>query len=123
MKEKILKLRKKGKSYSEISKTLNCSKATINYHCAEGAKEKFLAYRRKNRKIQLFELKNLYGGKCSRCSYDKCFDALHFHHKDPSKKEALVSKLFASKGKAAAYKEAEKCELICANCHAELHAD
>ena len=33
IKEKIINLRKKGKSYNEISKELNCSKATISYHC------------------------------------------------------------------------------------------
>ena len=33
MKEKIINLRKNGKSYNEISKELNCSKATISYHC------------------------------------------------------------------------------------------
>jgi glycerol-3-phosphate cytidylyltransferase-like family protein len=33
MKEKIIELRKQGKSYNEISKELNCSKGTINYHC------------------------------------------------------------------------------------------
>ena len=32
-KDKIIKLRKEGKSYLEISKILNISKATISYHC------------------------------------------------------------------------------------------
>lgn len=40
MKEKILKLRQEGKSYSEIKKILNCSKSTISYYCGEGQKEK-----------------------------------------------------------------------------------
>ena len=33
LKEKIAFLRENGKSYNEISKILNCSKATIGYHC------------------------------------------------------------------------------------------
>jgi hypothetical protein len=40
MKEKILSLRKEGKSYLEIKKILGCSKGTISYHCGEGQKEK-----------------------------------------------------------------------------------
>jgi len=32
-KEKILLLREEGNSYSEISKLIGCSKATISYHC------------------------------------------------------------------------------------------
>lgn len=34
MKEKIIELRKKGFSYNEISKRLNCSKSVISYHCS-----------------------------------------------------------------------------------------
>jgi transcriptional regulator len=33
MKEEILKLRKKGKTYKEIVNQLGCSKSTIAYHC------------------------------------------------------------------------------------------
>jgi hypothetical protein len=35
LKEKIIKLRKKGKTYNEISFLLNCSKSTISYHCKD----------------------------------------------------------------------------------------
>ena len=40
MKEEILKLRNEGKTYSQISKILNCSKGTISYYCGQGQKEK-----------------------------------------------------------------------------------
>lgn len=33
LKENILKLRKEGKSYRQIESVLNCSRATISYHC------------------------------------------------------------------------------------------
>lgn len=62
------------------------------------------------------------GGKCNRCGYDKCLDALQFHHKDKSKKEATISWL-ANRSFERVKKEALKCELLCANCHAEEHAD
>ena len=62
------------------------------------------------------------GGKCCRCGYDKCIDALQFHHKDPSQKEFGL----AANGKTHNWKEywaeAQKCELLCANCHAEEHS-
>lgn len=62
MKEKILKLRDEGKTYSEIQSILGCSKGTISYHCGEGQKEKSnnrLKKLRKEksllRKIQVFK--------------------------------------------------------------------
>lgn len=60
------------------------------------------------------------GGKCSMCGYDKHIAALHFHHVDPYGKDFEISK--------ANYKnwddvklELDKCLLVCANCHAEIH--
>ncbi len=49
MKEKILQLKNEGKSYSQISKILNCSKGTISYHLGNGQKEKTLLRRQKRR--------------------------------------------------------------------------
>lgn len=50
MKDKILELRKLGKTYSEISLELGCSKGTISYHCGKGQKEKAKLRVRKHRK-------------------------------------------------------------------------
>lgn len=50
MKDKILNLRKKGKSYNEISKILNIGKSHICYYCGEGQKEKWNVRLKKNRK-------------------------------------------------------------------------
>ena len=64
------------------------------------------------------------GGKCERCGYDKCEQALHFHHINPQEKDFQLSELYnlfgcdLEKGK----QEVDKCQLLCANCHAELHA-
>lgn len=49
MKDKILELRKQGKSYNEIVEILGCSKSTVGYHCAEGQKEKRRIRQQKNR--------------------------------------------------------------------------
>jgi hypothetical protein len=60
------------------------------------------------------------GGKCSKCGYDKCIAALQLHHTDPSQKEFSLSSYQSTKW-SDYKKEADKCELLCANCHAELH--
>jgi len=61
------------------------------------------------------------GGKCSTCGYSKYLGALEFHHLDPKLKDSdLFSKKcknFDDKMKA----ELDKCILLCANCHAEIH--
>lgn len=64
------------------------------------------------------------GGKCERCGYDKCVGALHFHHRDPSQKDFEISKrnsIRFTKNKELFLQEVDKCDLLCANCHAELH--
>ena len=73
----------------------------------------------KKRKLTI-ELKTIAGGKCSRCSYDKCLAALCFHHTDDNK-EGEVSQLIRKGRLDEARREAKKCILLCANCHAEEH--
>ena len=63
--------------------------------------------------------RNLLGNKCSICGYDKCSAALEFHHTDRSLKEFEIGG--AKYGWAKMKKEIEKCILLCANCHRELH--
>jgi hypothetical protein len=61
------------------------------------------------------------GGCCEQCGYDRCVEALEFHHTDPSLKDFNVS----SKGYTRSWKrvqeELDKCVMLCANCHRELH--
>lgn len=65
-------------------------------------------------------IKEEFGGKCSVCGYDKCMDALQFHHLDPAEKEFSLSTMRqANLDKIR--KEMEKCILVCANCHYEIH--
>ena len=58
-------------------------------------------------------------GPCSRCGYNKCLNALDFHHPDPSRKEGrLTIRMWRSK-----VSELEKeCIVLCANCHREEHS-
>lgn len=61
------------------------------------------------------------GRKCALCDYDVCDEALEFHHVNGKKDFGISSKGYTrswEKVKA----ELEKCILVCANCHREIHA-
>lgn len=60
------------------------------------------------------------GGKCTGCGYDKCSDALHFHHRDPSQKKfPLIFGQMTRHSLQELQTEAAKCALLCGNCHYE----
>lgn len=63
------------------------------------------------------------GGKCEKCGYDKCIAALQFHHINPEEKDFELSIKYnnGQNNLDSLYKEADKCQLLCANCHAEEH--
>lgn len=65
---------------------------------------------------------DLLGGKCSNCGYSKSLNALQFHHLDPSKKELSIARQAYTLSWNTVLKELDKCILLCANCHAELHS-
>lgn len=60
-----------------------------------------------------------FGGKCQECGYDKCINALEFHHLDDKKEKPtyIIMRWSWERVK----KELEKCILLCANCHREVH--
>ena len=58
------------------------------------------------------------GSKCISCGYNRCMDALCFHHFDSSKKLFPLSKC---RSWSESVKEAKKCVLVCRNCHGEIH--
>ena len=62
------------------------------------------------------------GGKCMLCGYDRCLEALDFHHIDPKKKDFGLSEKGMTRSWDKIKMEIDKCVLICANCHREIHA-
>ena len=74
--------------------------------------------RRRRLKEMVVEYK---GGKCIICGYKKYVGAFDLHHKDEKTKTFGLSTrgLTRSWGKIKA--EADKCILVCANCHREIH--
>jgi len=175
-KEKIFKLRSEGKTYNEISKILNISKATISYHCKtlgisdpintkisdeiineirlyyvshtleetslkfnvsqstiikytenktivlteiERKRRKYLNVKNRIQTLKIMSVKYL-GGKCVKCGYNKCVQALDFHHRNPNEKEFGIGS-YASRSWDKLKPELDKCDLLCSNCHRELH--
>jgi predicted HNH restriction endonuclease len=81
--------------------------------------KKYCRKRRLERKRQLVEL---LGGQCEICGYHKNDKALCFHHKNPKKKKfGLAGKNIWMRSWETIVEEAAKCQLLCANCHTELH--
>lgn len=177
--EKIIELRKKGKSYKEIRKEIGCSPGYISEVCKSiGLNNIGLDLNKKLTDSEILELKEYYkthtkaetsakfgvsgttvtkykdckrkeiteeekrlknyqhvkyfrnkikeraveykGGKCVICEYDRCIKALEFHHTDPKEKDfTLGSNTNRAWEKVKA--EIDKCVLVCANCHREIH--
>lgn len=66
--------------------------------------------------VNLIKLKG-----CQICGYNKSLKALHFHHIN-SDKEYTVSYLIAQGASFDTLMlEINKCKLLCANCHSEVH--
>lgn len=59
------------------------------------------------------------GGKCRICGYNRCPAAFDFHHIDPQGKDFNISEALTSWERI--LPEIEKCELLCSNCHREVH--
>ncbi len=90
---------------------MNTNKKANNYQV-----QKERALKRKWELIQKF------GGKCQTCGYNKNLAALEFHHIDPTTKSFPVDIRNISNMKLELLlDEAKKCQLLCSNCHRELH--
>ena len=61
------------------------------------------------------------GGKCQCCGYNRCLGALEFHHIDPSSKDFGISSKGYTRSWDKVKSELDKCVLVCANCHREIH--
>lgn len=98
-----------------------CSNNAIHggKYCSSNCKNKFHVAKRR-RRIKSLAVEYL-GGSCSVCGYNKCQSALEFHHKDPSQKDFGIAG--STKSFAVIKNELDKCILVCANCHREIHRD
>lgn len=71
------------------------------------------------RRLLLLQLK---GGCCEICGYRKNTAALSFHHLIPADKSFAIDLRRCSNGSwQKLLQEVAKCQLLCMNCHTELH--
>ncbi len=82
--------------------------------------KKAVTKRRQTIRKRLVEYK---GGACEICGYDRCVNALDFHHKDASQKEFAISAQGLTRAWTKVQAESDRCVLLCANCHREIHAN
>lgn len=80
---------------------------------------KAVAKRRKRLKEMGVEYK---GGKCIFCGYNREIDALEFHHLEKDNKDFGLSKKGLTRSWNRTKNELDKCILVCANCHREIHS-
>jgi len=98
---------------------LRCGQASSGKFCSTRcATQQYVVSRRRKLKKMAVEYK---GGSCQGCGYRNCVQALQFHHVNPEHKDFSFSRA-GSKSWERLQVELDKCVLVCANCHAEIHS-
>jgi hypothetical protein len=79
------------------------------------------AVQKRRKKIRRMAVE-LAGGKSRICGYERCSEALEFHHLLEGGKDFSISDKGHSRSWARVKTEVSKCVLLCANCHREIHS-
>jgi len=122
------------RSSAEADAAKQAGLATVTMHCVHHGETEFwlngrgyygckkcrsAAVARRRWKVKAILVEEA-GGCCCICGYRRNMRALHFHHLEPSEKRHEIN----AKGVAIALDrlrgEAQKCVLLCSNCHAEV---
>ena len=96
----------------------NKSKGTRRSECKE-CHNKFMSERYSSNKQRVNLLKK--EQCCIKCGYNKCLEALEYHHIDETTKIDTVARLSVHSNTSDVMNEIKKCVLLCANCHREFH--
>jgi len=114
-------------SFSEIADALHLPIEMIKKCCKSfniasySELSNYEKVRLKRKKIKILAV--IYkGGKCEKCGYNKCVEALSFHHDNPEEKEFTIS-YYSNASWSKIKKEIDKCTLLCVNCHSAIHAN
>lgn len=111
-----------GKQQSFCCNKCRCKYNNYHSNNGEGCKTYYIQKEKGyERKREFIKLK---GGGCQICGYNKSLRALTFHHRDPSIKSfQLDVRHLSNKSYDKCVLEVDKCDLLCFNCHMELHDD
>jgi len=94
-----------------------CQKELENTRICNNCRGKICRTRHKLQAIKLL------GSKCHKCGAEKLHPASYqFHHPEDNKEYALSQK-WGNMGWSNLKKEVVKCQLLCANCHSEIHSN
>lgn len=121
---KLLEIYDKTKSLTKTAQILGIHPKTVKKYVVVVKSEKKTNYdhiKAWRQKIKI-DLVNYKGGKCVSCDYDKCISALEFHHLDPKEKDFSIGESGKTRAFEKMKEEVDKCVLVCANCHREIHA-
>ena len=93
-------------------------RAKATYHNQPNTNEN---QKKRGIKRKLYVIKEK-GGACQKCGYNKNIAALSFHHRNPEEKTfGLDIRKFSNTNMESLKLEADKCDLLCSNCHMEEH--
>lgn len=110
-----------GAGRGVLQRLKGTSNASSGANNRRGSKQAHAQYKRNRREENKKILVKENGGECIRCGYKKTISALHFHHRTPRLKLFSIAEAFTSKSLNRIRKEAQKCDLLCSNCHGEEH--
>lgn len=120
------------KALSEFSINENKSDG-LNLECKDCQKKYFADYYAKNKEKHCKRVRKVIDNKkaavakykkdkgCNRCGYNEHSAALQFHHLNPNEKDFTIAGSW-SLPLDEIFKEINKCEVLCANCHSIEHA-
>lgn len=93
------------------------NKEKLNAKCRLYHKNNYIG----NQRMRQIIMHTLKINGCAICGYDKCDRALQFHHTNPEDKKMEVAQRILHRKNSVIVDELNKCILLCANCHAEIH--
>ena len=113
------------KTYRNINDFYSRRKTNCTGYCKNCMCRRTTARQRKLKTLMI-EYK---GGRCQslNCStpggYNRSINGFDFHHLDPTKKEFTLSQIRLCRMNDKIKEELDKCLLLCANCHREVHEE
>jgi 5-methylcytosine-specific restriction endonuclease McrA len=131
--EKIEEMDKfyQSNSLEDTATKFGVSKTTVKKYCSKSNKSKLTPEERRKRNVEHVQRRRkkvkkmaieYKGGSCQECGYDKCDEALDFHHKDPNEKDFAIGAKGYTRSWDKVKEELDKCVMLCSNCHREVHA-